>query len=64
MLKGPAAVLYGQGGYAATVNRVTKRPLPRDETTMRFNVGPVESWRGELDTSGAVGSAASPCATA
>lgn len=60
VLKGPAAVLYGQGGYAATVNRVTKRPLPRDETTMRFNVGPVESWRGELDTSGAVGSAASP----
>ena len=60
VLKGPAAVLYGQGGYAATVNRVTKRPLPRNETTVRANAGPVESWRAELDTSGPVGSAASP----
>lgn len=60
VLKGPAAVLYGQGGYAATVNRVTKRPLPRNETSVRANAGPVESWRAELDTSGPVGSAASP----
>ena len=27
VIKGPAAVLYGQGGYGATINRVTKRPL-------------------------------------
>lgn len=60
VLKGPAAVLYGQGGYAATVNRVTKRPLPRNETTVRASAGPVESWRAELDTSGPVGAAASP----
>ena len=60
VLKGPAAVLYGQGGYAATVNRVTKRPLPRNVTTFRGSYGPVESWRAELDTSGPVGSSASP----
>lgn len=60
VLKGPAAVLYGQGGYAATVNRVTKRPLPRNETTVRASAGPVESWRAELDSSGPVGPAASP----
>ena len=60
VLKGPAAVLYGQGGYAATVNRVTKRPLARSVTTVRGSIGPVESWRGEIDTSGPVGSESSP----
>ena len=35
VIKGPAAVLYGQGGYGATINRVTKRPLARPRPVAR-----------------------------
>ncbi len=60
VLKGPAAVLFGQGGYAATVNRVTKRPLDRPQTTVRLSAGPVESWRAEVDHSARLGGVRSP----
>jgi iron complex outermembrane receptor protein len=60
VLKGPAAVLFGQGGYAATVNRVTKRPREKASTTIRGGYGPLDSWRFELDTTGPIGSKTSP----
>jgi iron complex outermembrane recepter protein len=60
VLKGPAAVLFGQGGYAATVNRVTKRPRDKAETTLRGGYGPLDTWRFELDTTGPIGAASSP----
>lgn len=60
VLKGPAAVLYGQGGFAATVNRVTKRPKEAAATTLRGGYGPLESWRFELDTTGPIGRKGSP----
>lgn len=60
VLKGPAAVLFGQGGYAATVNRVTKRPREKAATSIRAGYGPLESWRVELDTTGPIGGKASP----
>lgn len=54
VIKGPAAVLYGQGGYGATVNRVTKRPLARAQTTLRTSVGPQDSYRFAFDNTGPV----------
>jgi iron complex outermembrane recepter protein len=61
VLKGPAAVLFGQGGYAATVNRVTKRPLGKQHTQIRSSyVSPLDSIRVELDHGGPIGSGKSP----
>lgn len=60
VLKGPAAVLFGQGGYAATVNRVTKRPLDRPEVTFSGGYGPLDTWRFELDATGPIGGKDSP----
>ena len=54
VIKGPAAVLYGQGGYGATINRVTKRPLARPQTTLRTSVGPQDSYRLAFDNTGPV----------
>lgn len=54
VIKGPAAVLYGQGGYGATVNRVTKRPLARQQSTLRMSVGPHDSYRLAFDNTGPV----------
>ena len=54
VIKGPAAVLYGQGGYGATINRVTKRPLARPQSTVRASVGPQDSYRIAYDTTGPV----------
>jgi iron complex outermembrane recepter protein len=55
VLRGPAAVLFGQGGYAATVNRVTKRPLDTRHTMLRGGYGPDDSIRFELDHGGPIG---------
>jgi len=55
VLRGPAAVLYGQGGYAATVNRVTKRPLEKQRTMLSAGYGPLGGTRFELDTTGPIG---------
>lgn len=54
VIKGPAAVLYGQGGYGATVNRVTKRPLSRPQTALRGSIGPHDSYRLAFDNTGPV----------
>lgn len=62
VLKGPAAVLFGQGGFAATVNRVTKRPRDKAATAVRGSFGPLDSWRTELDTTGPIGGKGSPFA--
>ncbi len=60
VLKGPAAVLFGQGGYAATVNRVTKRPKEKAATIARASYGPNKTQRFEMDTSSPIGGAGSP----
>jgi outer membrane receptor protein involved in Fe transport len=62
VLKGPAAVLFGQGGFAATVNRVTKRPRDKAATSVRGSFGPLDSWRAEVDTTGPIGGRGSPFA--
>jgi iron complex outermembrane recepter protein len=58
VLRGPAAVLFGPGGYAATVNRITKRPLDKANTMIRLGYGPMESMRLEFDTTGPIGKSA------
>lgn len=55
VLRGPAAVLWGQGGYAATVNRVTKRPLDTRHTMLRGGYGPDDTIRFEVDHGGPIG---------
>jgi outer membrane receptor protein involved in Fe transport len=55
VMRGPAAVLFGQGGYAASVNRVTKRPLERTHTMLRAGYGPQDSLRFEVDHGGPIG---------
>jgi iron complex outermembrane recepter protein len=54
VIKGPAAVLYGQGGYGATINRVTKRPLTRAQSALRASVGPHDSYRLAFDNTGPI----------
>ena len=49
VIKGPAAVLYGSGGYGATFNRITKQPLPRAFTSARAIIWDQSSFRAELD---------------
>jgi outer membrane receptor protein involved in Fe transport len=55
VLRGPAAVLFGQGGYAASVNRVTKRPRERAHTMLRAGYGPQDSINFEVDHGGPIG---------
>lgn len=52
VIKGPAAVLYGQGGYGATINRVTKKPLARFQGSLRASAGPQDSYRVAFDHTG------------
>ncbi len=49
VIRGPAAVLYGSGGYGGTYNRITKQPLPREFTTARLIAGDHSSFRAEFD---------------
>lgn len=49
ILKGPAAVLWGQGGFGATVNRISKRPKMRPETSMRVIRAAWDTWGVQLD---------------
>jgi outer membrane receptor protein involved in Fe transport len=49
IIRGPAAVLYGAGGYGATYNRITKQPRPRQATAGRVIVSDDRSYRAELD---------------
>ena len=49
VLQGPAAVLFGSGGYGATFNRITKQPRPGRFTTFRTTASDDHSFRFELD---------------
>jgi len=50
VLQGPAAVLFGSGGYGATFNRITKQPRPNRFTTFRTTASDDHSFRFELDS--------------
>ena len=61
VLKGPAAILYGSGNFGATIDRITKKPLPDPQYSIRtifsanpsarleydFNPGPVSAGLGQ-----------------
>ena len=49
VLQGPAAVLFGSGGYGATFNRITKQPRPTRFTSFRTTASDDHSFRFELD---------------
>jgi len=49
VLQGPAAVLFGSGGYGATFNRITKQPRQTRFTSFRTTASDDHSFRFELD---------------
>lgn len=49
VIRGPAAVLYGAGGYGGTINRITKQPQPRAFGSARLILSDYESYRAEFD---------------
>lgn len=52
VIRGPAAVLYGAGGYGGTVNRITKQPRESRHSSARIILGDASSYRLELDHGG------------
>jgi len=49
VIRGPAAVLYGSGGYGGTYNRITKQPREKAFTAGRLIMSDDHSFRTELD---------------
>lgn len=52
VLKGPASVLFGQGGLGGKVNLVTKQPLRDPFYSVETSVGSYNSYSGTIDLSG------------
>ena len=52
ILKGPSGMAFGRGGAGGVINRVSKRPLETDQTTLEASLGSYDSKRATLDTSG------------
>ena len=49
VIRGPAAVLYGAGGFGGTINRITKQPQLRRFATGRLIVSDHDLYRAEFD---------------
>lgn len=49
VLRGPAAVLYGSGGYGGIYNRITKQPRPNASASFRTIFSEDNGYRMELD---------------
>ena len=54
VVKGPASFLYGQLAPGGLVNIITKRPLARQQTTLRQEIGTDDYLRSQVDTTGPV----------
>ena len=50
IIKGPAAVLYGSTSPGGNVNRVTKKPLFKNETSLTTTVGEGGLYSGSFDS--------------
>lgn len=50
VIRGPAAVLYGAGGYGGTINRITKQPQLQNFDRTRLILSDGGSYRAEFDT--------------
>ncbi|WP_321865550.1 TonB-dependent receptor [Paraburkholderia tropica] len=55
VLRGPATVLYGEGGIGGVINVVPKAPQRDDATTIQLGAGSYGEKRVALDTTGALG---------
>ncbi len=62
VLKGPAAILYGQGEPGGVINYVTKKPLWDNYGTIEGIVGTDSYYRTEFDVTGPMGKVDSPFA--
>jgi iron complex outermembrane receptor protein len=49
VIRGPAAVLYGAGGFGGTINRITKQPQLRTFHHARVIVSDHDLYRAEFD---------------
>ncbi len=54
VLKGPASVMYGQGGPGGVVNQVSKRPLEEAQREVELQVGNYDYRRANFDFGGPV----------
>ena len=54
VLRGPASVLYGQGGLGGRVNLVTKQPLTEPLYFVEASAGSFAFYRGAIDLSGSL----------
>lgn len=54
VIRGPAAVLYGSGGYGGTINRITKQPQLRGFDNARLIFSDGGSVRAEFDSNHAL----------
>jgi len=52
VLRGPASVLFGQGGAGGTVNIVTKKPLETPFYSVEGAIGSYDSFGGSVDFTG------------
>jgi iron complex outermembrane recepter protein len=52
VLKGPASVLFGQGGLGGKVNLITKQPLRDPFYSVEASAGSYNFYRGAIDLSG------------
>ena len=52
VLKGPASVMYGQGGPGGVVNQVSKRPLEEAQREVELQVGNYDYRRANVDFGG------------
>ncbi|WP_459719499.1 TonB-dependent receptor [Paraburkholderia sp. 2C] len=55
VLRGPASVLYGEGGIGGVINVVPKAPQRDYATTIQLGAGSYGEKRAALDTTGALG---------
>lgn len=55
VIKGPAAVFFGQASPGGVINYVTKRPSSLRETTLEVSYGTYDYKRAEFGTQGPVG---------
>jgi len=52
VLRGPASVLFGQGGLGGRINLVTEQPLSEPFYSIEASAGNYEFYRGAIDLSG------------
>ena len=54
VVKGANSVLYGRGSVGGLINRIRKKPTSERQTDIEFTGGSFDSYRGEIDTRGAL----------